>query len=55
MERSRIWGYCDACEAPLVEGVKLNLAPGPKPDTWLAYCDTCVREAEERLRAHKPS
>lgn len=56
MEQHKIWGYCDACEAPLVEGMKLNLAPCPEhPDEMVAYCDGCVREAESRLKARKPT
>jgi RNase P subunit RPR2 len=54
MERSKIWGYCDACDAPLVEGMKLNLAPCPAhPTEMVAYCDACVREAEARVKARK--
>jgi hypothetical protein len=54
MERSKIWGYCDACEVPLVEGMKLNLAPCPEhPDQLVAYCDDCVRAAEARIGARK--
>jgi RNase P subunit RPR2 len=55
MERSNIWGYCDACDAPLLKGLKRNLAPCPgHPDHLVAYCDGCVREAEARVKAPNP-
>jgi hypothetical protein len=52
-ERDDIWGYCDACEAPLRLGMKINEAPCPDHDTCvLVYCDACVEEAERRLESH---
>jgi hypothetical protein len=51
----KIWGYCFACEAPLVEGMKLNTFPSPEhPGLHEVYCDDCVRAAEARVRARKP-
>jgi len=54
MQQHKIFGYCHACDAPLIEGMKLNLAPCPEhPGEMLAYCDPCVRDAESRLKARK--
>ena len=54
MEPHKIWAYCAACDAPLVEGMKLNLAPCPEhPGESLAYCDACVRDALSRLAVRK--
>jgi hypothetical protein len=51
MERSKISGDCDACDAPLLERLKLNLAPCPEhPDHVVAYGDACVREADARAK-----
>ena len=44
MKPSHKWGFCQNCDAPLVEGMKLNLVPCPEhPGELLAYCEDCVR------------